>query len=135
MTNSNNSLILDEIVNSVASTYNWKDFYKPEIRKLIVLSDSLANNYAGDFKSDSPVLNIKIRRKNGGLQLTTKGESRFEKMYFTSDSDFFLSSSPNNKCRFFKVSDNDGYTLQVKQGEQILFQQKNNKKSCLIYAY
>jgi len=35
MTNSDNgSLIYEEIANSVATVYKWKDYYLPEIKKL-----------------------------------------------------------------------------------------------------
>jgi hypothetical protein len=34
MTNTNNEPLFDEIINSVATVYNWKDYYKPEIRDL-----------------------------------------------------------------------------------------------------
>jgi CubicO group peptidase (beta-lactamase class C family) len=41
MVNSNNGNILNEIVNSVASVYEWKNFYKPALKKTKPVADSI----------------------------------------------------------------------------------------------
>jgi hypothetical protein len=42
MINSENGAIVQEIINSVANVYKWKDFYKPILKKLFAVSDEAA---------------------------------------------------------------------------------------------
>jgi hypothetical protein len=35
MANTNNGSLLYEVINSLASVYNWKDFYTPKVKKLL----------------------------------------------------------------------------------------------------
>jgi CubicO group peptidase (beta-lactamase class C family) len=88
MTNSDNgSLIYEEIANSVATVYNWKDYYLPEIKKVIDVDTSLLNKYAGKYNIDGLTA---IFRKNGNdLSVNVLGDLNW-KVYFTSDSDFFI---------------------------------------------
>ena len=46
MTNSDNGSFLEEIANSVASVYKWKDYYLPEIKKVVEIDESLAAGYS-----------------------------------------------------------------------------------------
>jgi CubicO group peptidase (beta-lactamase class C family) len=124
MINSDNAQILDEIVNSVAVAYGWKDFYNPEVRKLTALPDSLAARYAGEYHSDQPAFTIKVRRQNGMLELSARGDGNFEKMYFTSPTVFFLASAPDTYAEVLSADQGKTYTLQVKQGGRVLFTAK-----------
>lgn len=36
MANTYNTRIFDEIINSIASVYNWKGFYAPKLKKLLL---------------------------------------------------------------------------------------------------
>jgi CubicO group peptidase (beta-lactamase class C family) len=119
MTNSDNDQILDEIVNSVAVAYHWKDFYRPEVRKLVVLPDSLADRYVGQYHSDSPDLTITVRKKNGELELAVHGN--FERLYFVSNTAFFLKSDVHTFAEFLSSDQGRTYDLQVKQGDKLLF--------------
>lgn len=50
MTDSDNgSLIYEEILNSVATVYNWKDYYLPEIEKVVEVKDSVLDKYIGKY--------------------------------------------------------------------------------------
>jgi CubicO group peptidase (beta-lactamase class C family) len=88
MTNSDNvSLICEEIANSVATVYKWKDYYLPEIKKVVDIDTTLLNEYAGKYILDG---NKAIFKKTGnGLSVNVLGDL-FWKVYFTSDSDFFI---------------------------------------------
>ena len=99
MTNSANVEIVSEIINSVASTYHWKDFYKPIIKNIISVSDSILNSYVGDyFFGDKKMLVIK---KNNKLFIVE--DSPWE-LYFTSQNDFFISEFEGD-FRFQKNTD------------------------------
>lgn len=119
MINSDNDQILDEIVNSVAVAFHWKDFYNPELRKLVVLPDSLADRYVGQYHSDSPDLTITVRKKNGELELAVHGN--FEQLYFVSNTAFFLKSDVHTFAEFLSTDQGRTYGLQVKQGDKLLF--------------
>jgi CubicO group peptidase (beta-lactamase class C family) len=90
MTNSDNSSILEEIANSVATVYKWKDYYLPESKKVVPVDKSLLADYAGlyDF------LNRKIRftLTDTGLIANPFSNVRWQ-LLFTSDSDFFIRES------------------------------------------
>jgi len=88
MTNSDNgSLIYEEIVNSVASVYNWKDYYLPEIKKVIDIDSSVLNKYPGKYFIDGRTAIFK--KSDNGLVINVVGDL-FWKVFFTSDSDFFV---------------------------------------------
>jgi CubicO group peptidase (beta-lactamase class C family) len=119
LTNSDNGQdLINEIINSVATVYNWKGFYNPVLKKLVAVPDTLLNKYAGEYFSENPSLKIIIENKNGELELTAR---RPERMYATGKNTFFLLSSPSQDV-VFTSSKNDGAfdKFEVKQGDDIL---------------
>ncbi len=87
MTNSDNGAILEEIANSVATVYKWKDYYLPEIKKVIDLDESIAERYPGKYDVNGTTVTIKMGPD--GLLLNAVGDL-FWNIYFTSDTDFFV---------------------------------------------
>jgi CubicO group peptidase (beta-lactamase class C family) len=87
MTNSDNGSLLEEVVNSVAIVYNWKDYYKPEIKKVVPVSDGMLNKYIGKYNLEGT--NVIIKKGDNGLLLSAVPDL-FWKVYFTSDTDFFI---------------------------------------------
>jgi hypothetical protein len=68
MTNSDNgSLIYEEIANSVATVYHWKDYYLPEIKKVVEVDTSVLDKYAGKYSIDRRTAVIK--KSDNGLSL------------------------------------------------------------------
>jgi len=107
--------IIPEIINSVAYTYNWKDFYKPELRKLSAVPLSLLKQYQGNYKMEKPaVMNFQIRTAGNNLELSSDGKT-FERMYFTNQAAFFLLSSKQLTFRFEKMVTGK-FELIIKQG-------------------
>lgn len=100
MVNSDNGDIIDEIINSVGTVYNWKDFYNPVIRKMISVPDSILSSYVGKYELyEIPVI---ISLKNGKAILTYRNTSCT--MYFTSDTEFFITEFRGDN-KFLKNSD------------------------------
>ena len=91
MVNSDNGSILNEVVNSVASVYGWKDYYKPVVKKLVTVADSLLDAYAGNYFLDGDTINIS--RKGNEILLTINRVQEF-KLYFSSPEDFFTKDIP-----------------------------------------
>ena len=88
MTNSDNgSLIYEEILNSVATVYNWKDYYLTEIKKVVAVDSSVLNKYSGKYILGGQKAIFK--NSDNGLFVNVLGDL-FWKVYFTSDSDFFV---------------------------------------------
>ena len=88
MTNSDNgSLICEEILNSVATVYNWKDYYLPEIKKVVDPDGSLLDKYAGKYILNGQTAVFK--KSDNGLTVNVLGDLNW-KVYFTSDTDFFV---------------------------------------------
>ena len=88
MTNSDNgSLIYEEILNSVATVYNWKDYYLPEIKKVVVVDSSVLNKYSGNYILGGQKAIFK--NSDNGFLVNVLGDL-YWKVYFTSDSDFFV---------------------------------------------
>jgi CubicO group peptidase (beta-lactamase class C family) len=87
MTNTYNTALFDEIINSVAATYNWKNFYTPVIKKEILLPDSLQQGYMGKYKFEKDTLSI--IRKADGIYLDV-GDNTQWKIHFTDQTHFFF---------------------------------------------
>lgn len=86
MTNSDNGAILEEIANSVASVYKWKDFYKPVMKDVIEIPDSILLTYTGNYSLNGET--ISFTKEESKLVLNFRG-MRWP-VFFTTDSDFFV---------------------------------------------
>lgn len=120
----NGQPFIRELLNSVAVTYGWKDFYNPVKKKLVTVTDTLLTQYTGEYYSEKPPIKISITRKGNELELTAR---RPEKMYATGLHTFFLASSPNDNC-VFSSSKKDGVidTIEVIQNGKTII--KASKK-------
>ena len=123
---SNGQPFIKELLNSVAVTYGWKDFYDPVKKKLTFIPDTLLDKYIGDYYSENPQMKISITRNGKGLDLTAR---RPEKMYATKPDTFFLASSPNDNC-VFSSSKKDGIidTFEVIQNGKTIIKARRNKE-------
>jgi len=87
MTNSDNPSILEEIANSVAIVYKWKDYYLPEIKKVVSLDTIALDKYVGKYVAFGN--NIELKKEGQNLMASIQDYNSW-KLYFTSDSDFFV---------------------------------------------
>jgi hypothetical protein len=83
--------ITEEIINSVASVYEWKGFYKPVIKKEVTVQDSIYKQYIGIYKFDGVDQTVKVYQQNGKLWFHDSSSPVPWLMHFTSDKDFFFS--------------------------------------------
>jgi CubicO group peptidase (beta-lactamase class C family) len=90
MTNSDNPAILEEIANSVAIVYNWRDYYLPEKKEIVSVSKAVLEKYAGTYNLDTDT--VKITLNDTVLSVNPFGNVWWQ-LYFSSDSDFFLRES------------------------------------------
>jgi hypothetical protein len=86
-TNSDNNGILEEIANSVATVYHWKDYYIPDRKEVIHVSPDILARYAGPY--DLGGRTIKFKTSPEGLLVNLFGDIYFN-VLFTSENEFFI---------------------------------------------
>jgi CubicO group peptidase (beta-lactamase class C family) len=91
MVNSDNGKIIDEIINSVAKTYGWKNFYKPSFKKAVWVPVDILQKYTGNYELNDITLTIKMIGQH--LYLIQNDDQPLQ-MFFTSNKDFFLFEVP-----------------------------------------
>lgn len=74
MVNSLNGDIMNEIINSVASIYNWKDFYKPIIKQTVAVPETILEECVGAYQGDLGK-NIVTREGNQLFYQWTNGKT------------------------------------------------------------
>ncbi|OYU67636.1 MAG: hypothetical protein CFE22_03885 [Cytophagaceae bacterium BCCC1] len=100
MTNTYNTALFNEVIYSVASTYNWKN-YSPEVRKTISLPEPLIATYIGKYILENDTL--AIVKKSDGIYIEDLTEKTSWKMYFTDHANFFVIE---NRMKFgFQIDD------------------------------
>ncbi len=116
MVNSDEGRILNEVINSVASVYGWKDFYKQVVKKVVNIPDSLIKAYEGNYFLNRDTINIS---KKGNEVLLIINRSEIFNIYFSSADEFFSKEIPL-EFKFEKDKDGKVQDFYFKQGEQEL---------------
>lgn len=112
--NSDSGDILLELLNSVSSVYNWKDYTQPISINTIKIPETLAQKYVGVYIYDGII--AEVTEKPDGLSFYTDGQD--VKMYFTSDKDFFNIEFSSEKSFITDGSGTvTGYSRRVKDKE------------------
>jgi CubicO group peptidase (beta-lactamase class C family) len=101
-TNHDNTGILEEIANSVATVYHWKDYYIPERKEVIQVAPDILARYAGTY--DLGGRNIKFKTSPEGLLVNIFGNIYFN-VLFTSENEFFIREFRGN-LKFLTDSEN-----------------------------
>lgn len=112
MVNSDNGSIIGEIVNSVASVYGWKDFYKPTTKKEVKVSAEKLNAYVGSYQLGGDKFTFSVQ--NDRLFLS-QNENKPIPVYFTSETAFFIFEVPAD-LEFTASTNGKIDTLIIKQG-------------------
>ncbi|MFT3703109.1 MAG: serine hydrolase [Agriterribacter sp.] len=103
MANTDNGSLLSEIVNSLAAVYNWKDFYTPKIKKVVTVNNEILKSYTGNYKLYRNTFAVTLEKE--GLMLRLNSTTKY-KMYFTSDTDFFMLEMAGSEIKFTKDKNN-----------------------------
>jgi CubicO group peptidase (beta-lactamase class C family) len=93
MTNSDNTALLEEIVNSVATTYRWKNYYVPVTRKEVSQPTNVLAAYVGTYKLQDDYVAIAL--KKDGLWLAIDKTTAW-RMYFSDATHFFVLEDAGN---------------------------------------
>lgn len=101
LVNSDHTAFKDEIVNSVATVYGWKDFYPFVSKKIIAVADSVLDRYVGSYTFENATRGPSIGRQGGALYLKDPDAREAWRMYFTSEREFFLLEASWANQQFF----------------------------------
>jgi CubicO group peptidase (beta-lactamase class C family) len=97
MVNSDNGGILQEVINSVALAYGWKDFYKPATKKVVSLTadqlKGLEGKYQFEFRKGETSF-IQITAKDNGIVLKQLWDGQEISFLAESDLAFFSIDFP-----------------------------------------
>jgi CubicO group peptidase (beta-lactamase class C family) len=99
MTNTYNTALFEEIINSVATVYNWENFYTPTIKKIIPLDDAVLASYVGQYQL-SPAFVITVTKDGRQLKTQATGQEVFD-IYPELENKFFVKSF-NAQIEFIK---------------------------------
>ncbi len=91
--NSDEGTIILELLNSVASVYDWKGFDKAVNVNTKAIPDSMAQKYVGVYLYDGNI--AEVTNGKDGLFFWTQGQNC--KMHFTTDKDFINIEFPSSK--------------------------------------
>jgi CubicO group peptidase (beta-lactamase class C family) len=97
MLNSDNAAIMDEIANSVATVYDWKNFVPRVVRKPVRVADSVLGRYIGKYALDDSAGYITIgwdSPDRGRLVLEDSRVKEKWRIYFTAPTEFILREVP-----------------------------------------
>ena len=120
MANTYNTAILDEVANSVATVYGWKDFYQPVKKRIIPAPQALLSAYEGRYKIDQDT--FAISKEKDGL-LLIDGDNRM-RVHFTSDADFFLYEANGLELHFRKNMDGSIEGIEFRRGSNLSLAKK-----------
>ena len=124
MVNSDNGPILQEIINSVAIVYKWKDFYNPVLKKTVPLTPEQLKTFEGKYQFQ--------QHKEAFIQITADGDHLLLKQLWDgqeirflpeSDLDFFCLEMPF-PLKFIK--DKEGAVTQMLAFERDLWDKLKN---------
>ncbi len=93
MTNSDNGSLSSEVANSVATVYGWKDYYKPVYKTVTDVDEAILEKYTGTYRAEGSTFTVK---REGNQLLISPYPGIWVKVYFTSDTDFFVRESQDD---------------------------------------
>lgn len=116
MINSDNSAIISEIINSIATVYNWDKFYTPKIKKIVAVDSKVLEKYVGDYTFNNQPISI---LREGGSLLLRQGD-QIMNLNLTSEAEFFLTETPNVDYLFLTDANKVVEAIQMKRGNTII---------------
>jgi CubicO group peptidase (beta-lactamase class C family) len=91
MVNSDDGSIMNEIINSVATVYKWKDFYTPIVRKAIPITTNMLDAYSGKYVLNKDT--VTMSSDNDKMILRVSNGEVYQ-VYFSDEENFFSPELP-----------------------------------------
>jgi CubicO group peptidase (beta-lactamase class C family) len=94
MINSSNAGIITELINSIATTFNWQNFIDYKYQIAINPKQKALNQYIGNYKltSSKKEFTFTITQNNNQLFIQNTNDGTSEKLFFSSDNTAFVLS-------------------------------------------
>lgn len=119
MINGENFEIITEVLNSVAQVYGWKDFYKPQFKKLFTVPVDTLQKYVGSYQLMKDTFSIKLCGNNLCLQQNGEPIDGYKMMFADYDT-FSIKEEPNAEFKILRSKEGIIDALQLKQGGNTL---------------
>lgn len=112
----------EELINSIATVYGWKDFYPFVTKRVVSVADSIKDKYIGTYQFENSDTKANIVKENGKLYLQIANAPSKWNIYFTSNKEFFMleakwanqeffTNENGNVKGFYILSDNSKITV------------------------
>jgi len=115
MINGDNFAVISELLNSVATVYNWKGFYKPTFKKIVIVPKDTLTQYIGKFLLQKDTLTILSCGNSLCIQQNGQPTKGYE-MLFSDAVNFFIREVPGANFTIIKNTAGKVEALQLKQG-------------------
>lgn len=89
MINGEDFSVINELLNSVATVYNWDGFYKPEFRKSVTIPKDTLAGYVGHFKMDKDTISLVMCGEHLCIQQNRQPAAGY-RVYFTDRTHFSI---------------------------------------------
>lgn len=119
--------IVGELLNSVAQVYGWKDFYKPDFRKLVRLPVDTLRLFVGDYQLMKDTISIKMIGDELVILQNGQPENGY-KIIFSDAITFTIAEVPNAQFKVHRDSAGKVDALELKQGTANLRLPRMGKK-------
>lgn len=115
MINSDNFAVVDELLNSVAQVYQWKDFYRPQFKKIVKLSADSLEAYTGNYLLNHDTISIKRRGNELFIYQNGQPADGYE-MIFMDQSRFAIREVPGAEFKVLRDASLWVDALELRQG-------------------
>ena len=114
MINADDFSIIHEIVNSVATVYKWKDFYKPVFKKVFIISRDTMSIYTGNYLLGKDTITIFFCGDKLCVKQNGQPANGFN-MIFNSATEFSVKDIPDASITFL-YKEGKADALEINQG-------------------
>lgn len=115
MINGENFAVIGELLNSVAMVYDWKGFYSPTFKKIVVAPKDTLQQLVGNFLLGKDTLTISYCGADLCLQQNRQPAKGYQ-MFFSDYSNFSVREVPNAFFALIRNAAGKVEALQLKQG-------------------
>lgn len=92
---------MGEVVNSVATVYNWENFYDYTTKKIVTVPSDTLKQYVGKYQFEGGDDGPEITFEQGSLYLKDPHSPAKWRLYFTSNNEFFMLEARWANQQFF----------------------------------
>lgn len=114
MINGENFSVISELLNSVATVYQWDGFFKPEFRKTVSVPRDTLIQYIGNFQLMNDTLTLSMCGDNLCIRQNGQPSTGYQ-LYFSDNSHFSMQEEPSI---FFAVLRNEAGIVEALELEQ-----------------